>query len=336
MPFSALRGLQQYRRSGQVSRQVWMHLLAAHCASNGRTTTLLNLITRLTRPPRRPRPLDGLLGHFTVERQHEITAAIERDGFYVFPEIMPGDFLDDVQAFATRTPAVIENNRDLRDPLVAYDPSHPISRTYKIREPDALRNENMQRLIADPVFVAIAENYLGTLPAIGGVNTWWSARYGNQAGSDAAQLFHFDFDAPPAWLKLFVYITDVAPENGPHVYVRGTHKAGIAKAREFRGRGYERISDEEMEDHFGADRLVEICGKRGTVFMADTRGFHKGKFPTGGDRLLTQVIYCSPIFNDHADPSHLPDNLTATLADAINASPPVYERFAKPIANGET
>jgi hypothetical protein len=327
MPFSALSGLWQYSAKGRISTEVWNRLLWAHCASNGRTTDLLNLITRTIRPARSPQPVRGLLGDFSVERQKEIKSAIERDGFYVFPELISPDFLDSLQDFSGCTPAVIETNRDRPASLISYDPNHPVSRTYKIREKDALQNVEIQQLVADPVFVAIAEAYLQTLPAIGGVDVWWSALYGNQAGSDAAQLFHFDFDAPPAWLKLFVYVTDVTPDTGPHVYVKGTHKAGVSAAREFRSRGYERISDEEIEAMFGSDNLIEIIGKRGTVFLADTRGFHKGKYPTHGDRLIAQVIYCSPIFNHHSEPPHLPENPVRALVDAMSAAPRVYERY---------
>jgi hypothetical protein len=281
----------------------------------------------MVRPPRQAAPAQGLLGHFSVDQQRTIVSALKRDGFYVFSQKAPEDFLDSIEAFAREAPAVTEQNRERKLPLEKYDPDHPVSRTYKIPEQALINSPPLQELIADPVFVAISERYLNTLPAIGGLDTWWSARYGNEAGSDAAQLFHFDFDAPPAWLKLFVYVTDVTPEKGPHVYVRGSHKAGLAQTREFRSRGYQRISDEEMEQKFGTGNLVEITGQRGTVFMADTRGFHKGKFPTGGDRLLAQVIYCSPIFNDHATPPMLPVQPGPSLAAAVTLAPQVYERY---------
>ena len=41
----------------------------------------------------------------------------------------------------------------------------------------------------DAKLTAIAEHYLNTQPSIGGVDVWWSALYGNEPGSDAAQLF---------------------------------------------------------------------------------------------------------------------------------------------------
>ena len=320
-------GVSEYLRGRNISEKNWRRILLAHCASNGRTTAVLNLVTFCLRPPRKPAPVTGLLGNFSVQQQENIVSALNRDGYYVFPQLLPEILCDDIQSFAETADTIIESNRDLKSPLTPYNPTHPISRTYKIPEKDAVHNFAIQKLLADQVFVSITERYLNTHPTIGGVDVWWSARYGNEPGSDAAQLFHFDFDAPPAWIKLFVYVTDVGPDNGPHIYVKGSHKPGLRQARNFRARGYERISDEEIVAAFGPDAMIQITGKRGTVFMADTRGFHKGKMPTSDHRLLAQLIYCSPIFNDHGVPATLPRKLDPALATAVEASPHVYDRF---------
>jgi hypothetical protein len=320
-------GIADYLRHGKISERNRRRILLAHCASNGWTTTMLNLVTRSLRPPRKPISATGLLGSFSVQQQKDIVHALDRDGFYVFPQLLPESICDQIRSFAETADTVIESNRALKDPLIRYDPAAPVSRTYKIQEKDAVNNPAIQLLLADRVFVAIAERYLNTHPTIGGVDVWWSARYGNEPGSVAAQLFHFDFDAPPAWIKLFVYVTDVGPDNGPHVYVKRSHKAGLHQTKEFRSRGYERISDAEMAAMFGQDALTEITGRRGTVFMADTRGFHKGKLPTASHRLLAQLIYCSPIFNDHGVPATLPANPEPALARALAATPRVYDRF---------
>lgn len=322
-------GLQEFRRNGIISHKNWDRLLAAHCASNGRLTTMLNPVLRMMRPPRRPKPVTGLLGHFDVATQNRIVGELRRSGMYVFPSLMPANICDEIEAFARQTPAYTEFDSPQTARLQIYNPDAPLSRIYKIRESDALRKGAIQKLIADDAFAAIAESYLNTKPSIGGIDVWWSARYGNEPGSDAAQLFHFDFDAPPAWLKLFVYVTDVGPGNGPHVYVRGTHKAGLPGAKRLRARGYQRISDHEIEAVFGKDTLAEITGPRGTTFIADTRGFHKGMMPTSGDRLLAQLIYCSSVFNEHGVKAAMPEEIEPELVAAQRHSPHLYERFVK-------
>jgi len=325
----AISGLREFRRNGIISHRSWDKLLAAHCATNGRLTTMLSPVLRVLRPPRPSRPVMGLLGHFDVATQNRIVGELHRNGFYIFPSLMPADICDEIESFARQTPGYTEFDGPQTEHLQKYDPAAPLSRIYKMRESDSLRNGAVQRLIADEAFAAIAESYLNTRPSIGGIDVWWSARYGNEPGSDAAQLFHFDFDAPPAWLKLFVYVTDVGPGNGPHVYVRGTHKAGISGAKALRARGYQRISDSEIEDTFGKDTLAEITGPRGTTFLADTRGFHKGTLPVSGDRLLAQLIYCSSVFNEHGIKAKMPQKTDPALVVAQQRSPHLYERFVK-------
>jgi hypothetical protein len=321
-------GVREFHRKGQISHANWEKLLRAHCVTNGRLTTLLTPLLRVIRPPRKPVPVTGLLGHFSVEEVRRIVSVLRRDGFYVFPSLMPAAICDEIEAFAKVTPAITESNRAQCLPLEKYDPAHPLSRTYKFRECDSIRTPALQKLIGDQAFIVIAEQYLETQPSIGGIDVWWSATYGNEAGDDAAQLFHFDFDAPPAWLKLFLYVKDVTPDNGPHVYVKGTHKAGVRGAAALRARGYVRISDEEIEQTFGRSASTQICGSRGTVFMADTRGFHKGQMPVASDRLLAQVIYCSSLFNDHGTAAELPKMLDPALAETLNIIPRTYERFS--------
>jgi hypothetical protein len=324
-----LEGLYSYYRHGSISKRAWHRLLAAHCASNGRFTEHLNFFTALLRPRRKAREVRGLLGNFSVAQQRDIVGALERDGFYVFDALMPSAICDEIETFAAKAPARPEARDRMHDEnaLLQYDPSNPVQRVYRIPERFSLAAAGVQRLMADEAFLAIAETYLKSQPVIGGIDVWWSARFGNAPGTEAAQLFHFDFDAPPSWLKLFVYATDVGPDDGPHVYVKGSHRADIPAAREFRARGYIRSSDEEIAAAFGGGALRTITGPRGTVFLADTRGFHKGTLPTGGHRLIAQLIYCSPIFNEHSEGAVIPDNVEPELARTMERHPAVFESF---------
>ena len=283
----------------------------------------------MVRPQRGPAPVSGLLGSFSVAEQRKIVNIIERDGFYRFDALMPADLCDEIERFAQRAPAETDTPVGGATSLVIYDPysTNPGARVFKIPERFSIAEAGVQRLMADEVFIAIAEMYLKSLPTIGGVDVWWSARYGNEPASSAAQLFHFDFDAPPAWLKLFVYVTDVGPDNGPHVYVKGSHRADIAPARALRARGYTRISDEQMTAAFGQAALTSITGPRGTAFLADTRGFHKGTLPTAGHRLIAQLLYCSPVFSEHGVAHPISEIVEPALVASSSKMPRIYDRF---------
>jgi hypothetical protein len=281
----------------------------------------------LMRPARRPATASGLLGEFSVEEQDRAAESLRQKGYYVFDRKLPDDICDELEAFAARTPAVIEGRAASREARVRFDSASPISKTYRIAVEDIVANTAMQRLMADPVLLAITEQYLGAQPILCGTDMWWSPAYGDEPGADAAQQFHFDFDGAPIWLKYFAYLTDVGPDNGPHVFVRGSHLGNHPDAAELRRRGYVRISDEDIVAAFGRDNIVEICGQRGTVLAVDTRGFHKGKMPATGHRLIAQLFFCCPQFNTHGPKQPLPANIDPALASAIKTAPDAYQRF---------
>lgn len=282
----------------EFSHSDWNAILDAHCCTNGASTDLLRPFLRRLTPARAARDTFGLLGRFTASEQRRIAEQISRDGYYVFETLLPEVICNRIEEFARTSPASVFDEFGAKGEIIPYDFRSPRGRLYKFAQSALIQNSAIQQLMADDAFFRIAESYLQTEVTIGGVDGWWSAPYGDGPSSESAQMFHFDFDAPPNWLKLFVYVTPVEEETGPHVYVRGSHKSRNNRARDILARGYQRIPDEDIEQVYGARSIVEITGKRGTVFMADTRGFHKGKHPTCSDRLVAQIVYCSPVFLD--------------------------------------
>jgi hypothetical protein len=270
----------------------------------------------------------GVLGELSVDDQHRIASALERDGFHVFDRRLPDVICDEIERFAAVTPAYVEGRGRSADDCGVFDPTAPISRTYRIPEADIVTNRGMQQLIGDPSFLAIAETYLRTHPIFARVDLWWSVPYGNGPGDEAAQFFHFDFDPPPIWLHFFVYLRDVGPENGPHVYVRGSHRPGLTAAGPLRARGYVRIPDEDIAAAFGRENIVELHGKRGTILTVDTRGFHKAKMLTVGERLIAQFIFACPPFSMAFETAQtLPSEIDPALLDAYRAAPRVYAKY---------
>jgi hypothetical protein len=263
-----------------------------------------------------------------VEQQKSIVASIARDGFYVFDQRIPAQLCNEIEALAARTPCRVEGRGRGPEHRVIFDPEAPISKTYRVSEEEIIRDHAMQRLMADPSMLAIAEMYLRSHPVLSMMNLWWSATYGDKPGGEAAQEYHFDFDPPPVWLLFFIYLTDVGPDNGPHVFARGSHVAGHSAAGPLLSRGYVRIPDADVAAAFGRDNVVELLGKRGTVLAVDTRGFHKGKMLTAGHRLMAQLTYsCPPYSGAHGPGQRISGDIDKSLADAIKASPRVFERY---------
>jgi hypothetical protein len=323
---SALGGLYQYYSRGDVSTRARASVLKLHCKTNGRSTDQLASLLRLARPARPAANVDGFLGKLTIAKQNEIVEAIARNGFHVFDQRLPAEICDEIAHFASVTPAQVEGRP--RHDRILFDAAAPVSKTYRVVEEDIVTNPSMQRLMADPSVLAVAERYLRTLPILSMVNLWWSPTFGDRPGADAAQEFHFDFDPPPIWLLFFVYLTDVGPNNGPHVYARGSHRAGHPAAAPLLKRGYVRIPDNEIASAFGQENVVELCGKRGTILAVDTRGFHKGKMLSDGHRLMVQLTFsCPPFSGSHGRRQPLPPDPHPELAAALAKTPNVFERY---------
>lgn len=135
----------------------------------------------------------------------------------------------------------------------------------------------------DPTILALVSAYLGCRPTVENVLAWWS--FSGRTAPYQEQYFHRDNNSV-RFIKLFVYLTDVEDADGPHTFVRGSHRSG-----ELLHPPGKRFSDREVIALCGPERILRLTGARGTTFLEDTYGLHKGELPRSGERLIFQVTY---------------------------------------------
>lgn len=155
------------------------------------------------------------------------------------------------------------------------------SHTAHYKRSELVKNEDILAIANDEGILSIAQEFLGATPTISNINMWWS--FGGRKQAEEAQLYHRDVD-DWKFCKFFIYLTDVSSENGPHIYVKGT--SASPKLRKIR-----RYQDHEIEETFGKENVMTFVEPKGSTFMVDTYGFHKGLLPKAGRRLLLQVQY---------------------------------------------
>ncbi len=249
----------------------------------------------------------------------DIVEALRRDGIVQLGCRLPEPICSALTELATSAACDLTERAPGAPTHARFDPDHVLAVRYDVPEEALVESEAVQRLLADRSVLAIAQSYLGGVPVQDLAAMWWT-RPSTTSSSAAAQQFHFDLDRL-RFLKLFTYLTDVGPENGPHVYVRGSHRALPAPLRADR-----RFSDAEVLEHYGEGDIVSVTGPRGSMFFADTRGLHKGANSTVGNRLVFQLEYATSLFGAPVaglaihDPH--PELLTA-VADL----PATYRRF---------
>ena len=98
-----------------------------------------------------------------------------------------------------------------------------------------------------------------------------------------AQYFHWDNDFRK-FFKLYIYLTDVDSDSGPHIYIPETHKNKLPEYKLCR-----LYSDKKIYDDYPNAKV--FTGKAGSLFMVDSYGLHKGETPKSNSRLMLNVHY---------------------------------------------
>lgn len=272
----------------------------------------------------------GVLGSIDEATLTAHTADLREKGYVLFPSVLPKEMCDRLVSFALETPAVVrlmDGESVPVDKLMRYDPLNPSAVRYDIPTQRLLDNKDIQGLLADPSLLAIAQSYFNCIPRADVLSMWWHSNFRSHPDSEAAQLYHFDMDRI-RWLKIFIYLTDVGPEDGPHNFVSGSHRTDGIPA-EILNKGYNRLSDDEVIQSFGKAKCVEFCAPRGSVIVEDTRGLHKGDVvkANGRSRLMLQLQFSNSLFGGSIPASQLGTISHPELAKRVKNNSLIYEQY---------
>lgn len=321
-------GLWRYRKEGRTPEAALQAMIWLFCSSGGRFNDWISLCIARRRSPLYLQDTSGVLGALDAPRRAELGERLKRDGVVVFPAALSVEVCDRLQAFATRTPATIRP-MDGQSPDVSrqelYEPDNPQAVRYDYQPSDLLDQADVQELLADPSLLALMQDYLGCEPLADVLSMWWHTAFQDHPDSMAAQYFHFDMDRFK-WLKVFIYLTDVGPDNGPHVFVRGSHRTG-AIPDHILERGYVRLSDEEVAATYSAENILAFTAPRGSIIIEDTRGLHKGAHVREGARLILQLQFSNSLFGTNYPPARLETIVSPSLKALLERSPAIYRQY---------
>lgn len=241
-------------------------------------------------------PLNSSSSIFPSVKIDSTLAEINERGYAVLADLVPSDIVKELTVYAMNTAGLY---RDLFEPGITDSRStnvsleKPLGVTFHVATEFRQFQTIASRLFTDPKILSIVSTYLDQRTVdLRQVSLWWSfpnLHQSNALKDDSAQMFHFDLDNLK-WLKLFVYLTDVSEDQGPHCYISASQKPGT-KPSKLLAKGYSRISDEEIIAHYDSHRIQYICGEAGTLFFGDTRCYHKGSRVITGNRLVLQAEY---------------------------------------------
>ncbi|WP_194273729.1 MULTISPECIES: phytanoyl-CoA dioxygenase family protein [Rhizobium] len=195
--------------------------------------------------------------------------------------------------------------------------------TFWLKDQDAAAHSRFfQKLAFDPYILSMVSQYLGCAPVHVQTNLWFSfptLKDKNNLSTNA-QMYHQDKEFTK-FIKVFIYLSDVGPDNGPHAYIVGSH---IDEAHTHGFKFSDRIPDEDITKYYAPERIRSLVGPAGTITFGDTSCVHKGVPVEAGYRLMMQLEYASSLYLSAVPP------FTALTTDQLAALPypdPVRKRM---------
>lgn len=324
-----LAGLLVYAITRKTPAYAYQSMISLFCLTKGRSSDLLSwLIGLLKSPYDFGASADGVLGKMAGSEKGAVVADLRTQGYHVFDKKLPDELCDRLLEFALSHPCVIrpmDGEGKEKAQRVIYPRGNPQTVRYDFTTQDLLANRDVQTLLADLSFPAVAQEYLGARPVMDVLAMWWHTAYSDKPDMDAAQYYHFDMDRPK-WLKFFIYLTDVTTDNGPHTFIKGSQQTeGIPES--MLKKGYARLTDEEVEQHYGCEKVVEFVAPRGTIIAEDTRGLHKGKHVAQGDRLILQIQFSNSLFGGYYSKARFGENIIPQIEENTHRYPAMYAAY---------
>jgi hypothetical protein len=324
------RGLaDSFETNQNTSVEYYQAFLRLFCNTRGFSNHLLSKNISKRNPPTPFPKTVGSLGVLSDQDIEEFNKTINQKGYCISKKKVASELCNELLSYAL-TQACYKHPLDSspeKDRIrTVYDRKNPDAVCYSFKDEDLVSLPSIQKLITDPSILTVAQNYLKASPKIDLIVLRWSTAFSNIPSSNAAQLYHFDLDRPK-WIKVFLYLTDVGPENGPHCFVVGTHKAGAIPKRILK-KGYSRNGDNEIIAAFGSEKIAELTGPAGTIMFVDTRGIHKGKPLTSGDRLMLQLQFSNSLFGGSYPPIPWPKNAIPEFTKLSVERSEIFARFS--------
>lgn len=145
---------------------------------------------------------------------------------------------------------------------------------------------SLSEILFSKKFLLLAKSYLGQNTMTVSASYFISFPNKNLNEIDKisnAQYFHWDNDFTK-FLKLYIYLSDVDANSGPHVFVTGTHKR-----KNFKHKLHRPYTDNDIYSSYS--EVKSFLGNKGSSFFVDSYGLHKGETVKTNNRIMLNIHY---------------------------------------------
>ena len=147
--------------------------------------------------------------------------------------------------------------------------------SYRVYITEMFNRESLMSLARSEIIMRNVEQYFGFEPIIRYISVWLDRTNSAYKEGVFTQQFHRDYDDQKL-VKLFYYLTDVGPDNGPFQFIQGSHKDPWLEFKDYKN-----------------NNIISAEALKGSLILADTNGFHRGLKLKDGFRILVSISYSS-------------------------------------------
>jgi hypothetical protein len=289
---SLILGICIYRIKKKTPNLSYKSMLRLFYIFGGIVTEFTNNLTKSKKK--------NTLNYKNNKENDEIIKNINEDGLFIKENFLNSYEIEQIKKiilnykFALRSMDYQIKNKSTEFSEQKFDPKNPKAVLYEVDSNFLINQKIIQQILLKDELYDISYKYFGTEPFFDHVSLSVSTNFKKEPDGEAAQLYHFDLDRPK-WLKFLTYVNDVGIDNGPHCFIKKTHKNN-AIPFSIRSKGYVRIDDCNNNIKNLLKSEIKITGKAGTSIIEDTKGLHKGSVVKKGYRVLLNIQVNSSMF----------------------------------------
>ncbi len=323
-----LKGMIKFLFTGINSNSAYQSMISLFCSTSGKSSDRLHRIVSFFRPMKKFSS-GSVFKDVSEERIKSITHDLNTKGFHVLNEKLPESLLKNLISYAENSlmePEYPSGHPDSQKVYkLKYDRENIKTIRYHFPEDEIINIPEYQKLMTDNLFLSVAQSYLQCLPYADVSAFWWLTDYSKIPDAQAATMWHFDMDRIK-WLKIFVYLTDVTEETGPHTFVEGSHLSGNIPSNLLQY-GYARLTDEMIEQSYAKEKVHSFTAPKGTIIFEDTKGLHKGTPVIKGERLILQLQFSDWGFGGIYPVRKFKSFAESNIEKFIKSNKKIYSRF---------
>lgn len=269
-----------YRESGLVPKNIASVIIMANFKTKGSIRNQI-LVTKVrTNPP-----------PSSIFSEGEITNALadlRRTGFGKLGVIRDPKVLSELLLLETapvysgqryktsgRSEIELQNSPDIESDHIWY-----------VEPETALENVALQKIISDPFWKYISDNYLGSETHLSAIRCWHSFPPQRKEFL-SPENWHLDAADGLNFIKFFLLLTDVDMKSGPTAIV--PVPSSKLPRKFYTGRRY---TDQEVNKLLNRNKknILNATGSKGLIYVADTRLLHKGTPVVEGHRFILNWV----------------------------------------------